>query len=63
MNNIIKTYVITWCPGAKIMVEIAVEGIVYGDIVDGTVVECSESKNCGSTEFCWLGRRITINRI
>jgi hypothetical protein len=63
MSATIKTHVVCWCPGAKMMVEIVIQGMSYGNIVEGTVIECSELKNCGSTEFCWLGREITINRI
>ena len=58
-----EVLVSTWCPVFKMVVELVVDGKLYGTLVIGKVVRCHayESKACRELHsgFCWVGREIT----
>ena len=58
-----EVLVSTWCPVFKMVVELVVDGKLYGTLVIGKVVRCYayESRACKELHsgFCWVGREIT----
>ncbi len=63
MSETVETNVVRlvsqWCKAVEDVVSLRVKGSVFGDLINGIVVECDKI-GCAAqnTPYCWIQKRI-----
>jgi len=48
-----------WCKAVEDVVTLRVKGSVFGDLINGDVMDCSRTQcHAKNTPYCWLGKHI-----